>query len=233
MPEGKLAFTIVVVLLIGAPLLGEHLSNRPVRRAPTVRLERAEAVARTHSDGTPDALTCFSTTKCMADLDGDGISGIAEVVPLASSFYPNNRGLLVIEGHRELMWKPFRSDGTAPTRIAVIEDSYGTRLLVSDVSCPDLHEAAFEWNGAQLVKLPLTESERDALQSANSLDDYSGADRYVRVYQSGSEVTPDRLGSVVKLFFYYMVLVILSAVMLYRKSVRWSAAPSLFAKGKP
>ena len=232
MPQGKFASTIVLLLLVGAPLLGEHLSNRHAHVARAGVIEQARLL------NPPDSLKCISTTRCTADLNEDGVVGIIEVVPLAGSFYPDNRGLLVIEGNKELLWLPFRrsdipfrySDLEAATRIAVMQDSYGTRLLVSDVSCPDLHEAVFEWNGVQLVKLRPTEAERGAFSFMSDFEDYANADRYI----NRAEVGPSNLFSVVKLGLYYMVLLILGAVLLYRKSVQLSAAaPSPFSRGNP
>ena len=252
MPQGKFASTIVLLLLVGAPLLGEQLSNWHVRREQTSVIKQTRVtdlpnaltgvVKQTRGADPPDALKCISTTRCTADLNEDGIVGIIEVVPLAGSFYPDNRGLLVIEGNKELLWLPFHhsdipfrySDAEASTRIAVMQDSYGTRLLVSDVSCPDLHEAVFEWNGVQLVKLRPTEAERGALSFMSSMsdfEDYANADRYVNRVEVGPI---GHFSSVVKLGLYYMVLLILGAVLLYRKSVQLSAAsPSPFSRGNP
>ena len=230
MPEGKFATAIVVILLIGAPLLGERLSNRHARRGQT------GVVEQTRFNSPTDALTCISTTRCTADLDGNGVAGSIEVVPLDGSFYPHNRGLLIVEGNKELLWLPFHhSRDAAPTRIAVIRDSYGTRLVVSDVSSSELSEATFEWNGTQLVKSMSTEAERAALYSVSNLDAYTNPDRFInrRDYVGRDEGLAGNLLSVVKLFFYYMVLLILGAVLLYRKSVRLSAASSPFAKGHP
>jgi hypothetical protein len=200
MPQGKFSVAVVLALLIVAPILGEYLAHTP----------RSDRCARRPFD----FAVCPTTAPCAADFDGDGVVGSAQVVKLGGEFYPNNRALLVVEGEKELLWLPFHHpERVPPTRLAVRPTPTGARLLASDMTRAN-SEAAFVFDGARLVMVNPSEGDERVFGLMNEY----GEDAIV----GGLQVESDRIFVfvAVKLFFYYLILMILAAVMLYRRTVR-------------
>lgn len=212
-----------MLLLVGAPLLGEHLAHRRQRLS---HIERRPC----------EFFICPRTGACAADFDGDGVAGSIEIVRLNGPFYHNkNRALLVSDGNKELLRMPFQqADDGPPPRLAVRLQTEGGRLLISNQT-GEGRGAAFQWNGVRLELVPPTEADRsvfsfidlydeDAVVSLNAFERVPG--------ETGGDALP--LFSVVKLFFYYLLLLILGAVLLYRKSVQLGGtSPSQLSRGNP
>lgn len=214
MPQGKFALTIVVLLLLVMPLIGESLATR--REASEV-LESAG-----------DYHECLATAPCLADFDGDGVDGHASIVTLkemgAGSY---NRAVIVVDRGRELLWQPFyHAVDAPPTRLGVRRVGATERLLVYD-GMTGLSRAVFAFDTRHERMSWATPSEEDR----RIFDLMERYDSDLIVGARTVEPAPDSDMSVLKLTLYYLALCALAAVLLYRKSLRMSAAIPLNPRG--
>ncbi|HEV2704678.1 MAG TPA: hypothetical protein VGV59_02065 [Pyrinomonadaceae bacterium] len=215
MPKGKFALTIVILLLVFAPLIGERLAKR---RLPADLLASAG-----------EFYECPNATRCHADFNGDGVAGYAAIVTLDRTVNSHNSAVLVVDGDQELLWQPFyHAPDAPPTRLGVRYVGEHARLLVYD-GITGLSTAVFalerSFGRDRMAWATPSEEDRKAfnLMSAYDTELISAAGRADK--ESLSDFT------VLKLALYYLTLCAIAAVWLYRKSLRMSAAIPLNPSG--
>jgi len=213
MSKGKhFAAFVMMMLLLFAPLVGEHLATR--------------RGARAFLSAVGDFRECTLSSTCVADFDGDGIYGTVELVSLERVFYPNNRALLVIENSQELLWLPFyHGPQEPPTRFGVRTEG-GRSLLLVYRGSGSLARAVLELEDKRLEWAVFSKTDLDIF---NLMDAYDTTRMSNKIATFRREELSDF--SVLKLTLYYLTLCGIAAITLYRKSVRMSAAVSLNSSG--
>jgi len=196
MSKSTVLTTIIVLLLIGAPIL--------INRSISERARRQEA----RDDELVAKYECEPPTKCVADFNGDGIPDRLDMIQTDAS-KRFEWWLVALSDGSELLRLPYdHTDNTLRTHTAILSDIGKSRLLVYDGAShrPPL-KTAFAWNGDKMVESLPSSQEREILSAMAAHDDTGGwNDRVVR-----------DLYEVARLIAYFVLLAIVAGAIAYRR----------------